>query len=79
MIYTDHAALTYLQSTSHVSRRNARWLEFLSQFRFKMKHIAGSKNVADHLSRIHHEDVATLAAFISVFDKPALFDAIKKA
>lgn len=30
LIYTDHAAHTYLQSSSHVSRRNARWLEFLS-------------------------------------------------
>ena len=57
VIYTDHAALTYLQSSSHVSRRNARWLEFLSQFNFEMRHIAGNKNVADHLSRIHHEDV----------------------
>jgi hypothetical protein len=51
-IYTDHAALTYLQSSSHVSRRNARWLEFLSQFRFTMLHVRGDSNVADHLSRI---------------------------
>ena len=31
-ILTDHAALTYLQSSQGVNRRNARWLEFLSQF-----------------------------------------------
>ena len=29
-ILTDHAALTYLQSSQGVNRRNARWLEFLS-------------------------------------------------
>ena len=44
-----------------------------------MRHIAGNKNVADHLSRIHHDDVGHLAAFISVFDKPAIFSAIKDA
>ena len=29
-IFTDHVALTYIQSSATVSRRNARWLEFLS-------------------------------------------------
>lgn len=75
MIYTDHAALTYLQSTSHVSRRNARWLEFLSQFNFTMQHVRGDSNVADHLSRINPlstKTSANLGAFISVFDESAL-------
>jgi hypothetical protein len=36
-----------------VSRRNARWLEFLSQFDFNIEHIKGRENVfADALSRI---------------------------
>ncbi len=44
-----------------------------------MRHIAGVKNVADHLSRIHHnDDVGQLSSFISVFDKAALFDEIKR-
>jgi hypothetical protein len=34
LILTDHAALVYLQTTANVSRRNARWLDFLSQFDF---------------------------------------------
>jgi hypothetical protein len=82
LIYTDHAALTYLQTSSHVSRRNARWLEFLSQFSFQMLHVRGDSNVADHLSRISDvstADLAHLGAFISVFDRSALFDAIKHA
>ena len=29
-ILTDHVALTYIQSSATVSRRNARWLEFLA-------------------------------------------------
>jgi RNase H-like domain found in reverse transcriptase len=30
LILTDHVALTYIQSSATVSRRNARWLDFLS-------------------------------------------------
>lgn len=47
-----------------------------------MLHVRGDSNVADHLSRISHvsnAELAHLGSFISVFDKPALFDAIKIA
>ena len=49
---TDHAALTYLMTQAHLSRRQARWLDFLSQFDLKFEHVPGKKNVADYLSRI---------------------------
>jgi hypothetical protein len=53
LLLTDHAALTYLNDSATVSRRNARWLEFLSQFDFRIEHIKGRENiVADALSRI---------------------------
>ena len=53
LILTDHVALTYIQSSAAVSRRNARWLEFLSQFDFDIEHIKGRENiVADALSRV---------------------------
>lgn len=57
MILTDHAALTHLRSSGHVSRRNARWLDFLSQFDFTIEHVRGKHNVADHLSRIPGTEV----------------------
>jgi hypothetical protein len=53
LILTDHVALTYIQSSAAVSRRNARWLEFLSQYTFEIQHIKGRENIiADALSRI---------------------------
>lgn len=47
-----------------------------------MLHVRGDSNVADHLSRItrvNAADVAQLRSFISVFDKSAIFEAIKSA
>ena len=62
IILTDHVALTYIRSSATVSRRNARWLEFLSQFDFEILHIKGKENVvADALSRVPgSEDVNCL-------------------
>ena len=62
LILTDHVALTYIRSSATVSRRNARWLEFLSQFCFDIEHIKGRENVvADALSRVPgSEDVSCL-------------------
>ena len=41
-----------------MSRRNARWLEFLSQFEFTIEHIKGRENIfADALSRIPTDDI----------------------
>ena len=52
-ILTDHVALTYIQSSATVSRRNARWLEFMSRYNFDILHIKGKENiVADALSRL---------------------------
>jgi hypothetical protein len=45
LILTDHAALTYLQKSDGVNRRNVRWLDFLSQFNFEIAHIKGRNNI----------------------------------
>ena len=49
--YTDHAPLTQLQSQPHISRRQARWLEFLASFRPNVVYVQGEHNPADVLSR----------------------------
>ncbi|KAL2695017.1 hypothetical protein AAEP93_007409 [Penicillium crustosum] len=51
-ILTDHQSLEYFMTTRQMNQRQARWNEFLSQFRFVIRYRPGKKNiVADVLSR----------------------------
>ena len=53
IVHTDHEPLTWLQTQPRPSHRQARWLEYLSRFHFKLAYIKGDKNVvADALSRM---------------------------
>lgn len=57
-VMTDHHSLTHLLTYQNISRRQARWLETLSQFNLDFKYLKGEDNsVADALSR--REDVAS--------------------
>jgi len=52
-IYTDHKTLENFNSQKDLSRRQARWMEFMSQFDVKIVYIKGDDNtVADALSRL---------------------------
>ncbi len=51
-IYTDHKTLMNFDSQRDLSRRQARWMEFLSQYDYKIHYVAGVLNTAaDALSR----------------------------
>ena len=50
-IFTDNQAVVYLRSKPHLSKRDARWAEFLAEFNFSIRHIPGKENTADSLSR----------------------------
>lgn len=55
-IYTDHHPLTYLQDQERanlLSRRQARWMQELTRFNFKVVYKKGKTNIADPLSRIY--------------------------
>ena len=48
----DHGGLKYLFDHPTLNARKARWLEFLCEFDFEIKHINGKENkVADVLNR----------------------------
>ena len=52
LLKTDNMSLKYLFDRSDLNARQARWLAFLSEFHFELKHIKGKENiVVDALSR----------------------------
>ena len=52
VIRTDHAALTWLRKTSDPIGQNARWMEFLEEYNFKVEHRPGERHGnADAISR----------------------------
>ena len=50
-VVTDHCPNTYLQTQPSLSRRQARWAEFLQRFGFTWTYKPGKTNIADPLSR----------------------------
>ena len=58
-IYTDHKTLENFNTQKDLSRRQARWMEFLSQYDAKIIYIKGDDNtVADALSRLPHNSTS---------------------
>jgi hypothetical protein len=52
ILITDHEALKYINSQQKLSRRHAKWVAYLQEFTFSLRHQSGSLNrVADALSR----------------------------
>jgi len=61
-LLTDHNPLVYLQTQKMLSRRQARWMEFLSRFPFVIKFTPGRTHVADSVSRnplLYEEETPT--------------------
>ena len=61
----DHFGLKYLFDQPTLNARKARWLEFLCEFDFEIKHIKGKENkVVDVLSmKVHEMHVASISTF----------------
>ena len=64
---TYHYGVKYLFDQPTLNARKARWLEFLCEFDFEIKHIKGKENkVADALSRkVQEMHVASRSIFQS--------------
>jgi hypothetical protein len=55
LLLTDNSGVKYMFNQPNLNERKARWLAFLSEFDFKVRHIKGNENkVADALSRRIH-------------------------
>ncbi|KAJ9521151.1 hypothetical protein QJQ45_022858 [Haematococcus lacustris] len=50
-ILTDQNPLIYPQTQPNMSRRQVRWMEELSRYKYEIKYIPGATNVADPISR----------------------------
>lgn len=51
VIFSDHESLSQLHSQKRINARHARWIDFLQQYTFVLKHKAGIENrVVDALS-----------------------------
>jgi len=52
VIHSDHESLKYLKSENKLNKRHAKWVEFIEQFPYVIKHKQGKINVVvDALSR----------------------------
>ena len=55
LLKIDNMSLKYLFEQPDLNARQAKWLAFLSEYRFELKHIKGNENkVFDTLSRRTH-------------------------
>ncbi|XP_019434209.1 PREDICTED: uncharacterized protein LOC109340897, partial [Lupinus angustifolius] len=68
VIHSDHESLKYLKGQGKLNKRHAKWVEFLEQFPYVIKHKKGKANtVADALSR-RHNLLATLETKLLGFE-----------
>ncbi len=83
-MFSDHRTLENFTEQKHLSRRQARWQEFLSQYDFKIVYIAGKDNApADAMSRkpqssspTRHPE--TTASVLRVHSEPQWLEAVKQ-
>ena len=62
-VFTDHKTLENFNTQKELSRRQARWMEFLSQYDAHFVYVRGERNsVADALSRRPLDDIPSLMA-----------------
>jgi hypothetical protein len=72
----DHNGLKYFFDQPTLNARQSRWLEFLFEYDFEIKHIKGKENkVADALNRRVHELHATTISMYQMDIKSRIMEA----
>jgi hypothetical protein len=77
-VVTDHHPLVHLQSQPSLSRRQARWSEYLQRFQFDWQYRPGSGNVADPLSRLPQQTTKLMVTRSLALPPPPPVDSIGK-
>jgi hypothetical protein len=74
---TDHSGLKYLFEQPTLNARQTRWMEFLSEYDFDIKHIKGKENkVVDALNRRVHLMHATTISMHQSYLKRRILDVV---
>jgi hypothetical protein len=77
-IRTNHNGMKYLIDQPTLNARQSKWLEFLSEYDFDIKHIKGKENkVSDALSRRVHELHVTTISMYQSYLKDIIIEATK--
>ena len=80
-VYTDHRTLECFQGQRDLSRRQARWQEFLAEYDFTIEYVKGEENtVADALSRMPEEGGGgseVIATILEISTDPKISEAIR--
>lgn len=50
-LLTDNMTVVHLRTKPHLTKREARWVEFLADYHYSVHHKPGKENIADSLSR----------------------------
>ena len=80
IIVSDHHSLKFLQTQPQLSRRQARWLEFLAEFDFEIVHRLGKSNVVtDALSRLNNLEIQDLGILKKSVKREDLFKGLEQA
>jgi hypothetical protein len=65
-VWTDHKTLEHFNTQRDLSRRQARWMEFLSQYDACIRYLPGDQNtVADALSQLPDTETTTIASIFA--------------
>ena len=71
-VVTDHNPLTFFSTQATLSRRQARWQEYMSRFHYRWEYRPGRINVADPLSRRPPDDPIRITVSVLTRSKAAV-------
>jgi hypothetical protein len=73
----DHSGIKYLIEQTTLNAKQTRWLEFLSEYDFDIKHIKGKENKVDNaLSRRVHKMHATIISMYMIDLKDIILEVV---